>query len=102
LLDNKVVRVTSLQFSSVLLLTASVGVGIFVVINRLRDFRGTTRMVKLRERGEDPNEVARLETWTDNLGVWSWRLFWTQVWTFFFGIAAFAVHLIEAIWSKLQ
>lgn len=102
LLDDKVVRVTCLQFASVLLLTASVGAGIFVVINRLRDFRGTTRMVKLRESGKQSDEVAKLETWTNKLGVRSWRLFWAQVWTFFFGVAAFAVHLLGAVWSKLQ
>ena len=102
LLDGSTTEVTRLQFGSALCFAISVTFGIFVVINRLRDFRWTTRMVKLHENGEGRDEVNSLKVWTNTAGVWSWRLFWAQVWTFFAGITLFAIHFLGAIASKLQ
>ncbi len=102
LLDEKTIHVTRCQFGSVLSLAISVAAGIFVVINRLRDFHWTTRMTRLQQKGESPDEVRSLETWTNKAGEWSWLLFWTQVWTFFGGIALFAIYLLGAIVPKLQ
>ncbi len=102
LLDEKIAQVSRLQFGSVLCLAISVAAGILLVINRLRDFRWTTRLVRLRNVAGKKDEVESLEKWTDKAGTGSWWLFWLQVWTFFAGVGCFAVYLLGAIAPKLQ
>ena len=38
-------------------LLASVGFGIWCVINRLRDFRATTKVARMREKGKSDEEM---------------------------------------------
>lgn len=61
LLDEKIAQVSRLQFGSVLCLAISVAAGILLVINRLRDFRWTTRLVRLRNVAGKKDEVESLE-----------------------------------------
>lgn len=101
LLDDKVTRVSFGQFGCVVSLAISVGAGICLVINRLHDFRLTTRLARLREKREKPEDVKSLEVITERLGARSWRLLNLQIWTFLGGLALFTVHLVESIWPKL-
>lgn len=100
ILDAKVTRVPITQLGSLLFLTLSAVFGIFLVVNRLIDFRLTMRLVSLRGVQSAVQEAGRLEKITKCLGNWSWRLFWLQVGTFCFGIMLFALFVVIAAFSK--
>ena len=68
---------------SVMFLAVSVGAGIWLIINRLRDFRAAMSEARAREIGEeDASPYRKLST---KLGGRTWRLLWWQMGTFGFG-----------------
>jgi hypothetical protein len=63
-------------------LLASVGFGIWCVINRLLDFRATTKVARMREKGKSDEEMQPYRALYQKLGAMTWRLFWWQIGTF--------------------
>jgi hypothetical protein len=73
-----------------LLILSSIGIGIFVVINRLEDFKLTAQIARKRENKkntEDENE----RTISKLLGKRTWKYFTWQIATFLIGFIAFLV-----------
>lgn len=83
--------------ASVVLLAASVALAVWCAINRLRDFRATTKIARSRWKGEPVNPTDRLES--QAVGQLSWRLFWWQLVLFGFGSAGAAVSVVFRLWA---
>jgi hypothetical protein len=83
---------------SMLTLLFSIGLGIWCVINRLRDFRATTRAARLREKGKPDDEIRPYRDLYEKLGDRTWSLFWWQIGTFGVGI----VFTVLAVWASLS
>jgi hypothetical protein len=71
---------------SMLSLLLSVLLGLWCVVNRLRDFRETTETARKREDGSSALELQSLRSLTRTLGKRTWVLFWWQIFTFGAGI----------------
>lgn len=69
---------------SILLITASVGIGIGLARNRLNDFRKTTQINNERRKGRIQAD-EKLKTDATNLGEKTWQLLELQTWSFVFG-----------------
>ncbi|MFC1534262.1 hypothetical protein ACFL7M_12945 [Thermodesulfobacteriota bacterium] len=67
---------------SMLSLLLSIAVGLWCVVNRLRDFRATTKTARKREDGKSDLDLQPLRTLTRDLGKRTWLLFWWQISTF--------------------
>ncbi len=99
---------SSLQILTVGLLLISSGFGLFIVINRLKDFRKTAELTKKkREKFEYENnikhsnnirkleyQIFRLEEETHELGKITWRFLRWQIWLFFAGLIAGVLYLV--------
>lgn len=94
---------------SLISLSLSTALGIWVVINRLRDFRLTMRTARKREvmRNEKKTEVeidCALEPYrmkSRELGDMTWTLFWCQIGTFSVSIFLVILTVLAAYWQKL-
>jgi hypothetical protein len=86
---------------SLLLLLASTGIGIWCVINRLRDFRATERAALMREHGSSNDEIEPYRKLYDKLGRRTWCLFWWQIGTFGFGILLAVLTVAASVGTKL-
>ncbi|MEW5880789.1 MAG: hypothetical protein AB1761_10150 [Pseudomonadota bacterium] len=86
---------------SMLLLLSSIGFGIWCVINRLRDFRATTKVARMREGGRSEAEMQPYRDLYTKLGNRAWALFWWQIGTFGVGILMTALALWGSISQKL-
>lgn len=84
--------------ASMLTLLLSIGLGIWCVINRLRDFRATTRAARLREDGKPDNDIQPYRDLYKKLRESTWGLFWWQIGTFGVGI----VFTVFAVWAPLS
>ena len=62
--------------ASIFTLLLSIGLGIWCVINRLRDFRATTTAARLREKGRPDDEIQPYRDLYQKLGETTWGLFW--------------------------
>ena len=82
---------------SMLSLLLSVAVGLWCVVNRLRDFRATTKTARDREDGVSDLELQPLRTLTRTLGKGTWLLFWWQISAFGAGI----LLLVLAVGAKI-
>jgi hypothetical protein len=85
------------------LLALSVGFGIWLVINRLRDFRATTTAARKREEGSSEEAIKPYRNLYRKLGTRTWCLFWLQIGTFGVGIAVFLIvvtSIFVAHWSR--
>lgn len=82
---------------SLVALVLSIGFGLFGVINRLRDFRATTKTARKYEDGATDLELQPLRILTDSLGRTTWLLFWWQIATFGFGIFLFVLAVGTAV-----
>lgn len=71
--------------------------GVWCTINRLRDFRLTAKITKIR----DGTEVQELRKLTRRLGEKTWILFWWQIGTFSFGILLMVISVVVSTGSKL-
>lgn len=86
---------------SLILLSGSVALGIWVVINRLRDFRATTKAARKREEGAREEEIEPYRTLYRKLGKKTWCLFWWQVGTFGFGALCTVLSVLASSSHKL-
>lgn len=75
---------------SLLLLSVSVTMGIWLVVNLLREFRARMRVALARGKGVDDQDVDRQQALANRLRVRSWRLFWWQS-------AAFGIGFLFAV-----
>ncbi|MBA7645757.1 hypothetical protein ES703_53515 [subsurface metagenome] len=83
---------------SMLLLVLSVALGIWCVINRLRDFRATAKAARLREDGRPAEDIQPYRDLYKKLGKKTWYLFWWQVGTFGVGI----LFTILGVWGSMS
>lgn len=67
-------------------LLLSVAVGLWSVVNRLRDFRASAETARNREDGASALNLQPLRTLTYTLGKRTWLLFWWQIAAFGIGI----------------
>jgi cytochrome b subunit of formate dehydrogenase len=74
-------------FIALLALSLSMASGLFCMLNRLRDFRGTSQRAK-----ESPNAPSKEEL--DQMGKLTWNLFYGQAWAFIIALA----FLGTAVW----
>lgn len=86
---------------SLLLLLASVGLGIFCVINRLRDFRATTKVARMREDEKTEEEIQPHRSLYKKLGERTWVLFWWQIGTFGAGVCLLVLGITASLGAKL-
>lgn len=80
------------------LLVLSVALGIWCVINRLRDFRATTKAARMREKGKPNEDIKPYRDLYKKLGEKTWVLFWWQVGTFGVGI----LFTILGVWASIS
>ena len=71
---------------SLLALALSIAAALWCVISRLRNFRITAEIARKREDGASAIELQPLRTKSDELGEFTWTLFWWQIWSFALGI----------------
>ena len=76
---------------------------ILLILNRLKDFRETTAIARLREDTEnkDPSLPALREE-NKKLGKKTWCLFNTQIYTFFIAMAFAVISLIDIIIKNIN
>lgn len=86
--------------SSLLLLLISSALGATCVINRLKDFRITSRITRLKEADND-NELHELREKSDNLGDRTWLIFWWQFGLFWAGIIFLVLSMLTIYSDKL-
>ncbi len=87
---------------SLVALLLSIGLGVWCVVNRLRDFRATTQAARKREAGASPEDIEPLRTLYTRLGRRTWVLFWWQIGTFLVGVCLVVASVTIAMWSKLS
>jgi len=85
-------------FAPIITLILSIGIGIWCVINRLRDFRATTKAARLREDRRPEDHIQPYRDLYRKLGESTWGLFWWQIGTFGVGI----VLTVLAVWASLS
>jgi hypothetical protein len=81
---------------SILFLWASIVLGIFCVLNRLSDFRGTAGRARKAPSGDAPEQE-----YLDMLGQLTWKLFYWQVALFALGTTALGVVILRENGAKL-
>lgn len=91
------------RFYLVALLTflVSIGLGIWCTINRLLDFRTTSRIARLKQKGGSDDELGSLRTKAKVLGSKTWKLFWLQLTTFAFAVLCFVASILLIYRHKL-
>jgi hypothetical protein len=86
---------------SILALLVSTGFGICCVVNRLRDFRATTRAARMREDKEPDDKIQPYRDLYKKLGKWTWILFLWQIGAFGVGILCGVLGFLASISQKL-
>ncbi len=81
---------------SLFLLFASIILGVLVVINRLRDFRATTKAARKREEGALEKDIEQYQILYRKLGKSTWYLFWWQLGTFSVGV----FFTVLSVWAS--
>jgi hypothetical protein len=71
---------------SLLSLVVSVGVALWGVVTRLRNFRLTAQIAKNREDGASDLKLQPDRTKSTDLGNFTWTLFWWQIGSFSVGV----------------
>lgn len=98
----------TIQILTLLGLGISFFTGIFLVINRLKDFRKTTQLIKNRKHKFEiehnlrksetleliKSTISNLKNETDKLGKITWNLLNWQVWTFLIGTVLGVVYIV--------
>lgn len=87
---------------SLLSLLLSVAVGLWCVVNRLRDFRATAETARNREDMASALELQPLRTLTRTLGDRTWLLFWWQIAAFGIGILLLVFAIGGAITKAIN
>jgi hypothetical protein len=88
-------------FLALLALLASAGIGIWCIINRLRDFRATTKAARMREQGKSDTEIKPYRDLYEKLGEKTWLLFWWQIGTFSAGVLFTVLSILASVSHKL-
>lgn len=83
--------------ASAVLLATSIALAVWCAINRLRDFRATTKIARSRWKGEAADPADRLDS--KAVGQLSWRLFWWQLVLFGLGSVGAALTVISRLWA---
>ncbi len=86
---------------SLLALLASAGLGIWCVINRLRDFRATTKVARMREQKKSDAEMEPHRVLSEKLGKRTWGIFWWQIGTFGVGVLLLVLGIAGSVSEKL-
>lgn len=86
---------------SLLALSASTGLGIWCVINRLRDFRATTKVASMREQGRNDEQIEPHRSLYEKLGNRTWVIFWWQIGTFGVGMLLLVLGIAGSVSEKL-
>jgi hypothetical protein len=86
---------------SMLLLILSIALGIWCVVNRLRDFRATTKAARMQENGKPAEDIQPFRDLYKKLGEKTWCLFWWQIGTFGVGIILTILGVRASISQKL-
>lgn len=86
--------------TSLILMLISSGLGCICVINRLKDFRITAKITRLKAK-DNGNKLKELRRNSDNLGERTWLIFWWQFGLFWGGIFFLALSLITIYSYKL-
>ena len=81
-----------LMGASTIFLAVSINMAVWCAINRLRDFRATTKIARARWKGDGVNPADRHDS--KIVGDRSWLLFWWQL--VLFACGAIAVALVVA------
>ena len=105
LLDKKLERgcwQNCLFAISILSLLLSVAIGLWCVINRLRDFRATAELARNREDGKPDLELQTLRELTRTLGNRTWALFWCQIGAFGLGILLLVVAVVSVVGKSIE
>jgi len=87
--DNKINPPTWQRYAfslSMVLLIFSIALGIWCVINRLRSFRATAQVARMREQGRSEEDINLLRVQYEKLDAMTWPLFWWQIGTFGGGV----------------
>lgn len=82
---------------AMLFLLLSVGVGLWCVINRLRDFRATAETARQREDGASDLDLKPLRKLSKTLGERTWLLFWWQISSFGVGVLLLVIAIGGAV-----
>jgi hypothetical protein len=86
---------------SLLALLASAGLGIWCVVNRLRDFRATTKVARMREQKKTEEEMEPHRSLYEKLGKRTWLIFWWQIGTFGVGMLLLVLGIAGSVSEKL-
>lgn len=96
------------MFLALLSLVVSIGLGLWCVVNRLRDFRITKGVARDRENWEKTLSDIELDrrlrdrrSESKKLGKRSWRIFWWQLGTFGLGSLCLTVAFTIAFRTKI-
>jgi len=104
LLNDKFTPVSCLSHLyalSLLLLLISGAIGIWCTINRLRDYRATTKINRLKSKEKREIEISNLRSLTNTLGKRTWFLFWWQIGAFTAGILCLVLSVALSVSDKL-
>lgn len=97
-------RPLNLLLLSLALLVIAGGLGVWCTITRLRDFRATTKITRLRTKeGHDADaDLTNLRALTSRLGSRTWGIFWWQIGVFSAGILflVLSVALARITWIR--
>jgi hypothetical protein len=80
---------------SLLCLSTAAVCGMWCTINRLRDVQGTARKLRKAQNAPSSRELRIM-------GKRTWKLFYTQLWTFSFGIAFLTLAMLLNYGGKLK
>jgi hypothetical protein len=86
---------------SIILFLIAIGLGVWCVINRLRDFRITRKIVRRKEEGATNAELGALRLTAKIYGAWTWRLFWGQISFFALAVLSFIASIFLIYQQKL-
>ena len=86
---------------AVLTFLVSIGLGIWCTINRLLDFRTTSRIARLKQKNGSEEELVSLRTKATFHGSITWKLFWWHLATFAFAVISFVASILLIYRQKL-
>lgn len=100
LIEKKLSSISAswLAVASLIFLSASVVFSLWCSVNRLRDFRLTTQIVRRRQKGE--LDLLDLRNESQALGKFTWGLFWFQIVLFGLGAGCGAFAVLIQVWSR--
>lgn len=87
--------------ASLLALLASAALGVWCVINRLHDFRVTTKVARMREQNTANCEMEFYRVLSEKLGRTTWRIFFWEIGMFCAGIVLLILGISGPLSAKL-